>query len=1452
MIINVQTSTTYWKYNHNGTDSSVFSDGNQTITVANANGEFTLIPCLADGTPSGDITSLGLSGDKESSNQITSFDGTGLTSLTGLHLMNSQLTSFDGTGLTSLTYLNLRNNQLTSFDGTGLTSLHTLGLGNNQLTSFDGTDLTSLQQLSLANNLLTSLDVSPMSLLKNLHLADPYGLQGNPMTAAANDTIMSQFVTNGLTNGTFSTDNGRTSDGTADYNTLIAEGWNLVGLELVEETTTTTTEAPTTTTTTTVAPSNPTFITSKAVGQSLPGTYAVTTSGYWKAYHNGTYSSIHPSGQKRNLPITNANGEFTLVACDVNGDITGNITAIASRLNQIISFDGTGLTSLTSLDLMNNQLTSFDGAGLTSLNILKLNGNPLTSFIGGDMGLITQLNFPSWGITTLTSFDGTGLTSLTTLSLGNNQLTSFDGTDLSSLTTLELTNNQLTSFDPTGLDVLQYLYVNGNLLTPTINNSLLAKLAANELANTWGYGEFYTTGGRTSAGTTDYDYLIANGWFLVGLELVEETTTTTTTTAAPSNPTFITSYNIFGEPIFQIQTSTGYWKFTENGTPGTIGGNASGGPTPPMAGVFIANGTTTQFIELQIANSEIELFSCDEFGNTSGNIQTLTLSSCNITSFSGTGLTSLTGLYLGDNQLTSFDGTGLTSLTELNLGNNQLTSFDGTDLTSLTFLNLNDNQLTSFDGTGLTSLTELYLQNNQLTSFDGTGLSGLTELYLGSNQLTSFDGTGLSGLTYLYLDSNQLTSFDGTGLSNLSALVLNDNPLTAFDGTGLSSLTNLQLIGGKDGVSVLTSVTNLPTSLTTLELSSNQLSTFDGSDLINLTSLYLGGNQLTSFDGTDLTSLTMLNLGYNQLTSLSGFIFPTSLTQLNLYNNQLTSFDGTGLTSLNYLYLQNNQITSFDGTGLTSLTQLILVNNLLTSIDVSPMVALTSLFLADVYGLNGNPMTATANNTILAALVAKGVSGGNFATSGGRTSAGTANYDTLNADGWKLYGLDLTTPPPSGNGKLRIKGVNSGGGTTTTTTVPTFNLTFENGLSDQLVVLSYFTLDNGGGHHFKPRRGPGGHFGPSITEYGSMVTDENGQVVFNGLPNDGSNWKIDVYNTSLQDGVVVYTTGLVLEPDGPQLHEDTTLTRNFYNVDFLNQDDSGILSGKDVDIYYIPKSLLTMDVDIFPILMFSGTTDVNGTINTSLSDGSYIIRTYEDNGDLSWGQLFDVQGGTVSIYRPLSTDVEIVVNNLATTIWNNMVPTNNSPVEGIDIYYYDNSFEVYSFDPSQPIGNNNSQVIPPLTLLGQTDSNGQLSTNGTPVSIESGYIGVVWGSTDSESRLYSTGRTESLINDLGVNGNGVKTITLDTDINIRWAQWHPVINLSGKSVILSRFNGSEWVPFDSYTSIADSTNTSFGYLTGGVEYKLEVYNTQTTGDIGYSETWTPTWGESKTTNVTLS
>jgi len=206
-----------------------------------------------------------------------------------------------------------------------------------------------------------------------------------------------------------------------------------------------------------------TFTTSKSVGQNININVETSTS-YWKYNHNETDSSVFSNGSQL-ITVTNENGEFTIISCLADSTVSGDITT---------------------LDLSGNQLTSFDGRGLSSVTLLDLKDNPLTTFIGGDLQLLSKIDLRGRGF----------------LSGWN-------------ITTLE-------SIDITDMDNLQYLYVEDNrsINNKSVNNSLLAKLAANELANDWDSGEFFTGGGRTSAGTTDYDYLISNSWNISGADSV--------------------------------------------------------------------------------------------------------------------------------------------------------------------------------------------------------------------------------------------------------------------------------------------------------------------------------------------------------------------------------------------------------------------------------------------------------------------------------------------------------------------------------------------------------------------------------------------------------------------------------------------------------------------------------------------------------------------------------------------------------------------------------------------------------------------------------------------------------------------------------------------------------------------------------------------------------------------
>jgi hypothetical protein len=391
-----------------------------------------------------------------------------------------------------LTTLNLQHNPLVTFIGGDLQLLSTIDLRNRGLSSLDGWNITTLE----------SIDITGMDNLRYLYVANNTSINNT----SVNNSLLAKLAANELVNdwgsGKFYTTGGRTSAGTDDYDYLINEGWTIEGADLT-----------------------PTFITSKADGQFI-SLDIETTEGYWKYLHDGVWSEPFETGSYSGnfeIEITNEDGEFTLVSCDFEGTETGDITFLTLNSQELTSFDGTGLTSLLELGLSGNRLTEFDGTDLTSLTDLNLSDNQLTEFDGTDLTSLTSLDLSGNQLTTIVGF--LFPTSLTNLHLGyskenlNNNLTSVDLSSLVNLTTLNLEGNQLTTLDISNMDYLQNLYVNDNLLTASVNNSLLAKLAANELSNDWDSGQFYTTGGRTSTGTDDYDYLITNSWDISGADL---------------------------------------------------------------------------------------------------------------------------------------------------------------------------------------------------------------------------------------------------------------------------------------------------------------------------------------------------------------------------------------------------------------------------------------------------------------------------------------------------------------------------------------------------------------------------------------------------------------------------------------------------------------------------------------------------------------------------------------------------------------------------------------------------------------------------------------------------------------------------------------------------------------------------------------------------------------------
>ena len=279
-------------------------------------------------------------------------------------------------------------------------------------------------------------------------------------------------------------------------------------------------------------------------------------------------------------------------------------------------------------------------------------------------------------------------------------------------------------------------------------------------------------------------------------------------------------------------------------------------------------------------------------------------------------LTSLTQLYLHDNQLSGPIPAALGTLTNLQhlwLQRNALTGAipaELGDLTLLQQLDLTENQLRDpipAELGALTLLQNLHLGFNQLSgpipaalggegAAELGGLMNLKNLLLHDNQLTGTIPTWLGALTkleQLYLRENQLRGSIPTELGdlmNLQYLWLNDNQLTGTIPTQLGDLTSLEQ----------------------LYLHRNQLSGSIPAELgtlTNLTTLWLNGNDLTGPIPNGLQELTaMQDLDFSFNSRLSGTI-PTGWGSPNLPN-------------LAYLYLRFTGLSGPIPTGLGTLTNL--------------------------------------------------------------------------------------------------------------------------------------------------------------------------------------------------------------------------------------------------------------------------------------------------------------------------------------------------------------------------------------------------------------------------------------------------------------------------------------------------------------------------------------------------
>ncbi|VVC30667.1 Hypothetical protein CINCED_3A022443 [Cinara cedri] len=374
--------------------------------------------------------------------------------------------------------------------------------------------------------------------------------------------------------------------------------------------------------------------------------------------------------------------------------------------------------------------------------------------------------------------------------------------------------------------------------------------------------------------------------------------------------------------------------------------------TSSLTHLYIQNNGITELPETMF-QSLINLIILDLSENQISNIR--------IGSFMG--LTSIKYVNLSKNKLSSFKGeyfitkrSNGTPLEEIDLSHNQISYlFPSTFKVhpDIKLIKVSNNKFNFFPSeliAGLARLQEIDLSRNSLKTleeFDFAGLPRLKKINLANNQIETISETTFHNSTQLqniYLANNNLERIGERtfqGLNRLQYLDLENNNLTElpdliFDRTRLKVLENINLAKNKFTVAPLKSLQKQYFFLSSVDLSSNQLTELqtDDSILVNIKKLDLSFNRLSetsiknilsepktvrelNLAGTGITLvspletpfLQKLNLSYNEIDTLDEHMFDraTLIEELDLSHNELRS-----LTALRTIWPKLNQVQLVD------------------------------------------------------------------------------------------------------------------------------------------------------------------------------------------------------------------------------------------------------------------------------------------------------------------------------------------------------------------------------------------------------------------------------------------------------------------------------------------------------------------------------------------------------------
>ncbi|MEM6719923.1 MAG: matrixin family metalloprotease [Bacteroidota bacterium] len=348
-------------------------------------------------------------------------------------------------------------------------------------------------------------------------------------------------------------------------------------------------------------------------------------------------------------------------------------------------------------------------------------------------------------------------------------------------------------------------------------------------------------------------------------------------------------------------------------------------------------------------------------------LEVLNVNTNNISSIDVSMLTQLTELQIGYNNLTSIDISNNTLLETLNVRNNSLTSLDVSNNTALQSLTFHANNITSIDISNLTALRTFNAINNGLTGLDVSNNPVLEVIRAGSNAVGDLDFTNNPLLRFISMpnaniqsmdlrngNNTAITVFELLGNGSLRCISVDDAAYSTTNWTSIPPNTNFSETDYCDytaipdidfeteldilGLDDILGDGQIPTvaidTVINLNIPNKNISNLAGiEDFASLTSLDVSDNNIATLDLSQNVLLVELVAYNNQLTSLD-LNNNTAIVEVDAFGNQLTSLNVSNCFVLERLYLDNNNFTTLDLSANTSLRRLIINDNNLEYLNV--------------------------------------------------------------------------------------------------------------------------------------------------------------------------------------------------------------------------------------------------------------------------------------------------------------------------------------------------------------------------------------------------------------------------------------------------------------------------------------------------------------------------------------